>query len=287
LKHRYLLSIISIIAVLTACLLCGCTNTPAGDRAQKNITVVSILPQAEFVEKIGGDKVSVVVMIPPGASPATYEPTASQLAQVSDAKLYFAVGSGIPFEEVWLEKVTDANRNMKVVNTSAGVSFIDKDPHVWLSPKQVIVQVRNIYQALADMDPANKDYYYQNMISYIAELESVDVYITSTVSKMDDKVFMVFHPAWGYYSRDYGLNMMPVEIEGKDPSASDLQKLIGDAREKGIKVVFVQPQFSTASAETIAREIGGRVVPVDPLARDYVSNMRNVTETFAKSTEAT
>jgi zinc transport system substrate-binding protein len=285
--YRKVVSILSIIVVLIACLTCGCADNAAGDGAQKNTVVVSILPQAEFVERVGGDKVNVVVMIPPGASPATYEPTASQLAEVSHAKLYFILGSGIPFEKVWLEKVTDANRDMKVVNTSAGASLIEKDPHVWLSPKQAMVQVRNIYQALADLDPSNKDYYNRNMVSYIAELESADTYIASTVSEMDEKVFMVFHPAWGYYARDYGLNMIPVEIEGKDPSASDLQKLIEEAREKGIKVVFVQPQFSTASAETIAREIGGEVVPVDPLARKYVSNIRNVTEAFSKSMKTT
>lgn len=277
-----LLSIVLIAAVFCGGCTGGTTETN-GHADDKMIVAVSILPQADFVEHVGGEKVGTVVLIPPGASPATYEPTASQLRDISKADLYMALGSGIPFEKAWMEKIHAANSDMKIVNTSAGVDLKQGDPHMWLSPKQAIVQVENIYQALAQADPENKDYYYQNKEKYIDGLKKLDSDITEAVSRSDNRSFMVFHPAWGYYARDYGLEMITVEEEGKEPSPADIDRYVKKAKDKGITVVFVQPQFSQSSAKSIADEIGGSVVAVNPLARDYQGNMRNVTDTFVRN----
>lgn len=279
-------------ATLMAAILCSGCTTGAPDQASsaengtdKLVVAVSILPQADFVEKIGGDRAEVIVMIPPGGSPATYEPTSSQMAKLSDASLYMALGSGVPFENTWMDKLRTANRDMVVVNTSEGVELMTGDPHIWLSPKQAIVQVENIYRAMAQADPENKDYYYQNKENYVQQLEQLDSDITGAVANSTNRSFMVFHPAWGYYARDYGLEMLAVEQEGKEPSPADIQQCVAEAKEKGIKVVFVQTQFSQSSANTIADEIGGTVIAVDPLGKDYLGNMRNVTETFVRYLE--
>ena len=248
----------------------------------RTIIIASILPQADFVEHVGGDNVEVIVMIPPGANPATYEPTASQLKAASSAAMYVKVGSGLPFEEVWLDNIGSANPNMLIVDTSEGVDLIPGDPHIWLSPRSAMVQVENIYKGLVAVDPENSEYYYRNKEQYINDLEVLDTDITESLSGFDGRNFMVFHPSWGYFSRDYDLTMIAVEIEGKEPSAGDMVHLVETAKENNIKFIFVQPQFSTKSAEVIAKEIGGSVVAVDPLPQDYITNLRIVSNTFAQ-----
>jgi zinc transport system substrate-binding protein len=271
------------ILLIAAFLVNGCIDQsePQIDDG-RTVIIVSILPQADFVEHVGGDKVDVIVMIPPGANPATYEPTASQLKAVSSAAMYVKVGSGLPFEEVWLDKICSANPDMMIIDTSEGINLIQGDPHIWLSPRSAMVQVENIYKGLVAMDPENSEYYYRNKEQYINDLEVLDTDITESLSGFDGRNFMVFHPSWGYFSRDYDLTMIAVEIEGKEPSAGDMARLVETAKENNIKIIFVQPQFSTKSAEVIAKEIGGSVVAVDPLPQDYITNLRIVSNTFAQ-----
>ena len=292
---------ILLVAILLIVVFSGnaCINSsPEQQTGQKQlIIVVSILPQADFVEHIGGDKVEVIVMIPPGANPATYEPTASQLKAVSNARMYAKIGSGLVFEEVWLDKIISTNPDMLVVDTSKGVTLMEMnqhhnkeensrsgmDPHIWLSPANVKIMVQNICDSLILIDPVNETYYKQNKEEYIRDLEMLDSDISQSLSGYKNHTFMVFHPSWGYFARDYNLTMIAVEIEGKEPSVSDMAHLIKTAKENDIKVIFVQPQFSTKSAEVIAKEIGGSVIPVDPLAKDYLTNLREVANSIAQS----
>lgn len=249
---------------------------------ERTVIIVSILPQADFVEHVGGDNIEVIVMIPPGANPATYEPTASQLKSVSSASMYVKVGSGLPFEEVWLDNIGSVNPDMLMVDTSKGVDLIPGDPHIWLSPRSAVVQVENIYSGLVRVDSENSEYYYQNKEQYISDLEVLDHDINESLSGFEGRNFMVFHPSWGYFARDYDLTMIAVEIEGKEPSAGDMAHLIETTKENNIKFIFVQPQFSTKSAEVIAKEIGGSVVAADPLPQDYITNLRTISNTFAQ-----
>jgi zinc transport system substrate-binding protein len=295
-NNKILLVVILLIVVFSgnACI----NSSPEQQTSQKQlIIVVSILPQADFVEHIGGDKVEVIVMIPPGANPATYEPTASQVKAVSSAGMYAKVGSGLVFEEVWLDKILSTNPDMLVVDTSKGVTLMEMkqhhneeensrsgtDPHIWLSPANVKIMVQNICDSLIQIDPVNETYYKQNKVEYIRDLEVLDSDISQSLSGYKNHTFMVFHPSWGYFARDYNLTMIAVEIEGKEPSVSDMAHLIKTAKENDIKVIFVQPQFSTKSAEVIAKEIGGSVVPADPLAKDYLTNLREVSNSIAQS----
>lgn len=250
--------------------------------SERTVIIVSILPQADFVEHVGGDNIEVIVMIPPGANPATYEPTASQLKSVSNAVMYVKVGSGLPFEEVWLDNIGSANPDMVIVDTSEGVDLIPGDPHIWLSPRSAVVQVENIYKGLVGVDSENQEYYYRNKEQYVNDLGVLDTDIIESLSDFEGRNFMVFHPSWEYFARDYDLTMTAVEIEGKEPSAGDMARLIETAKENNIKIIFVQPQFSTKSAEVIAKEIGGSVVAVDPLPQDYITNMRIVSNTFSQ-----
>lgn len=276
---------------------------------------VSILPQKFLVQQIAGDLVKVAVMVPPGANPASYEPKPRQVVAMAGSKIYLAIG--VPFENSWLRKFAAANPNMLLVHTEAGIarrameSEIPydispgsngsteknhqehshagmKDPHIWLSPPLVMLQARNILSALVEIDPAHQDVYEANYQHFIAQLAELDMKIGRIFwerQKTQPIRFMVFHPAWGYFAAAYGLQQIPVEVEGKEPKARDLQKLIIFAQKQKIKVVFVQPEFSTRNAETIAQAVGGRTVFADPLAEDWAKNLFTVAERIAAAAQ--
>ncbi|OPY24663.1 MAG: high-affinity zinc transporter periplasmic component [Methanomethylovorans sp. PtaU1.Bin073] len=305
---------LAMVAICAILLFSGCTEKVQENSAEAKtsddrlVVAVSIPPQAEFVEQIGGDKVRTVVMIPPGASPHTYEPTPSQLNDLSKAGVYVKMGSGVDFELAWMDKLLSVNPDMYMVNSSKGIKFrvmeehaheheeehaheheeehahehTSIDPHVWTSPQEAKIIVKNIYDGLVTVDPDNEATYTQNYDAYIAKLDEADAKLKTALAGKEGTSFIVYHPAWGYLADDYGLHEISIEVEGKEPSAQDMQKLIDTAKEKGIKVVFVQKGFSTASAETIAKQIGGEVVEVDPLAKDYIDNLDRVSNAFAK-----
>ncbi len=154
------------------------------------------------------------------------------------------------------------------------------DPHIWLSPPLVKIQAQTILAALQEADPAHRSVYEANFKAFTAQIDRLDADLKKTFAGKTGLQFMVFHPAWGYFAHAYGLEQVPIEIEGKDPKPAQLKKLIQHARENGIKVVFVQPQFSTKSAELVAREIGGQVAFANPLAEDWMANLRQVADKF-------
>ena len=248
--------------------------------------VVTILPQAEFVENVGGEKVRVTVMVPPGASPHTYEPTPSQMTALAKAEMYAKVGSGVEFELVWMDKLLATNPDMLVVDCSRGIELQEmvaedehehserEDPHIWMSPANAQIMVRNICAGLIETDPENRRYYEQNRDNYLAQLAEIDREIIDSLAGVENRRFMVYHPAFGYFTREYGLTMISIEKEGKEPTAAGLTHLIEQAKAHDIRVIFAEPQFDPKSAEVIAKAIGGRVVLIDALAKDYIGNLR-------------
>jgi len=220
------------------------------------------------------------------------------MAAISKAKIYFAIG--VTFEKAWLKKLASANPKMRIVHTEHGIQKMpmaahhhdegedhDKehhhgtlDPHVWLSPPLVMVQARNILTALQEVDPAHHADYEANYKAFMTMLMDLDGELRGILTGKQGLQFIVFHPAWGYFAHAYGLKQVPIEIEGKEPKPAQLKELIEYARKHQIKVVFVQPQFSTKSAEQVAKEIGGQVAFVDPLAVNWAENLREVATKF-------
>ncbi len=281
----------------------------AGSAAGKVAVFVSIMPQKYFVQQIGKNLVDVRVMVQPGASPATYEPKPRQMAAIAKTHIYFSIG--VPFENVWLNKIASSNPKMMVVQTDHGIQKAPmvvhhhhekaadrqkteqqhnsegghdenlrntgiRDPHIWLSPPLVMIQARTMATALQTVDPAHRSEYEANYIAFISEISNLDTELKNIFSGNHGLQFMVFHPAWGYFADTYGLKQIPVEIEGKNPKPAQLKSLIKFANTNDIDVIFVQPQFSAKSAEVIARGIGGQVVVADPLAPDWAVNLRKV-----------
>jgi len=293
--QRHFFFILFIILIFT-------TGCPQQEKKSNKINVVvSIMPLAEFAEKVGRDKASVSVMVPPGASPHTYEPTPGQLVKLSKAKLYVKVGSPIEFELVWLDKILSANKDIFVVDVSYGIEFmnvvykhnheqnehhyIGDDPHIWLSPKNAKIMVENIYNGFVSIDPDNKEYYTENKKSYLRELDELDLEIEILLGDKINRRFMVYHPSWAYFARDYNLEQIPIEKGGKEPTARSIQFLIEQARIQNIRVIFASPQFNTESAEVIAREIKGQVVLIDPLQKDYITNMKKIARVLSEAME--
>jgi zinc transport system substrate-binding protein len=241
-----------------------------------------------MVEAIGGDLVKVTVMVPPGDSPHTYAPVPSQMKQVARAKAYFEVGSGVEFELNHLDELKAQNNDMKVFDCSEGITLLEldghdhdhggDDPHIWLSPVNTMTMVENIYNGLIKVDKANEVTYKANMDDYLSRLDSLHVELQGRFSSHEDKVFLSYHPGWGYFAHEYRIEQIAVEEGGKEPGPAGIAAIVEQAKDLNITTVFVDPQFDPSRAETIATELDGKVVTLDPLAIDYIDNLRTVSK---------
>jgi len=281
-------TIVRIIALLTALWAFPAAAAPA---SAPLAVFVSILPQKYFVEQVGGAQVEVSVMVGPGQSPETYEPTPRQMTALSDARLYFSIG--VPFEDSWMKRILAANPALRQVPMQRGTGLLPlvgpsgkpggMDPHVWTSPRRVKIMAASIRDALIGADPGHRSEFEANYRAFIAELDMLDSQIRTILAPARGKSFMVFHPAWGYFAKDYGLRQTPIEAEGKEPGGKALAHVIDLGKREGVNAIFVQTQFSRRTAETVAAAFGARVVAVDPLAENYPQNLLHVARELAKT----
>ena len=261
-------------------------------------TVVSILPQKTFVEAIGGEKVNVALMVKPGSSPHSYEPKPSQMIQIGKADIYFAIG--VEFENVWLSKFSNQNKTMKIAHMDEGIHKIEmdnhhdhdehahhedkkeeKDPHIWTSPLNVKRIAKNIYDQLIAIDEKNKTYYRSNYEAFLTHITKTDEKIKNILNEDKTKrKFMVFHPAWGYFSKEYDLTQIAIEISGKNPKPRQVMQLIKEAKAQKVNAVFTAPEFNEKTAQIIAKEVGVPVVKISPLAPNWSQNLINLANTI-------
>jgi zinc transport system substrate-binding protein len=276
-------------------------DIPGKESTQDAFTVtVSIPPQKYFLERIAGKRVNVNVMVPPGGNPHTYEPTPQQMKALSQSKAYFSIG--VEFEKAWLERFQSANPGMHMVNTLENIAFTPipaiphndgesgqpgsgdgMDTHIWTSPEMVKQIAQSIYTSLAEIDPQYEPVYRQNLADFLVEIEGLQKNIRQTLPTTGNRSFLVFHPAWGYFAQEFGLEQIPVEVGGQEPSPQELAGVIQQAAAKNIKVIFVQPSINPLTAQTIANEIGAKVLVIDPLAENWKDNLQRVAQTFAET----
>ena len=267
--------------------------------------MVSIQPQVYFVKQLGGELVNVTCLLPAGAFHGMYEPTAAQMKDLSQAALY--VRSMLEHELAWWDKIQALNPRMIVVDATQGVELIEghahhhgeaaaeteahhegeeehgKDLHIWLSLRNATIQVENIYQGLIAADPANRDAYTANRDALMQKIEALDREIRAKLANLKTRTFMVFHPAWGYFAKDYNLEQIPIEVEGKEPSAAEMAQFITLAQDEQVKVIFVQPQTSRRTADIIAQQVGATVELLDPMAEDWLDNLRHTADALANA----
>ncbi|WP_455369443.1 metal ABC transporter solute-binding protein, Zn/Mn family [[Eubacterium] cellulosolvens] len=296
--------IVIIFAILIIIIVGSLSLYPSSDIAsvEKPRVVVTILPQTEFIEKIAGDKVTITTIVPPGASPHTYEPRPSQMKEVAKAQMYAKIGTELDFELTWMDKIIETNPNMLIIDSSKGIKLIEMipgykheehktnehkhrgtDPHIWLSPKNAIIMVENLYEGLVKIDPDNKEYYAKNKDVYIASLKELDNMMIQTFSGLKTKKFMVYHDSWGYLAYDYGLEQIPIEKDGKEPTPEGIANIIDQARQENITIIFASPEFEIKTAKIIAEEIDGSVILISPLAKDYIKNLKRMVDEISKS----
>lgn len=270
-------------------LLLACPAARA-DQAKLSVTV-SILPQAWFVEQIGGDQVVVAVLVGPGHSPATFEPTPRQLTQLQEADLF--VASGVPFERGLVPRIMGLSRKPRICGPlpAAGQPAAHhhghdhdhggSDPHTWLDPAQAMAMADTICAELVRLAPDSAAAFTARLAVVKERLTALDSQIRTLMAPHQGSRFFVFHPAFGHFAAAYGLVQVPVEDEGHEPGARQLAAVIDQARQAGARAIIVQPQFSRKSAGTVARAAGLEVLDLDPLARDYDTNLRHMAEVLA------
>lgn len=283
---------LSLLMLITTCLiLTSCSKektTYESEISQKLPIAVSIVPQETFVKAVGGDLVEVVTMIPSGQSPENFQPTPDLLQKFSKSKIYFSIG--VPTENSSiLPKAKDLNSSLKIINLHKEVAKVypdrefapgKRDPHIWLSPKRTKAMINIIKEELSKIDPRNESIYEKNANEYVKQLDKIDNDIKSYLTNLKNKSIIVYHPAFGYFCDDYGLNMIALEEEGKESSPQDLQKIIDMSKEKEIKTIFYQAEIDSKQAKTFADEIGGKTELIAPLSPDYIKNLGKIANAF-------
>ena len=280
----------AIFSLLIAGFLSACSPQPA---SQEKTLYVSILPIRSLVKEIVGEDFRIEVLVPPGASPETFEPTPRQFIGLNEAQLVFNVGL-LEFETALLDKIEDRT---KIVDLSRGIVRIEGscahagrngsdhahgvDPHVWTSPRALQRMAENAYEAIHARWPDSAKYT-ANHARLQEELRQLDLRTAEKIARSGIRYFIIYHPALTYYARDYGLRQEAVEADGKEPSARRLTALIRQARKDDIGRILYQSQFPVSVVETIARDIGAECAEIDPLREDAIANIDSITDLIVR-----
>jgi len=268
----------------------GCAGDKAAQETastfRKPIVAVTIVPERTFVEAVCLGLAEVITMVPPGYSPENYEPTPAEMEKFNDASLYFSIG--VQTEEA---NILPNAGDVRVISLRDEVSKVcpernfesgERDPHIWLSPKRVKVMVLAIAREMSALDPANQEIYNKNANEYISQLDEADAEIKAALAGVENKKFVVYHPAFGYFAEDYGLEMFALEEEGKEATPQHLQKMIDLAKAENIKVIFYQEEIDSSQSAAYAEEIGGKAMQLSPLSADYINNAKAMAEIMAE-----
>jgi zinc transport system substrate-binding protein len=255
------------------------------------LVFVSIPPLKFVVERLAADAVAIEVLLPPGASPHTYEPTPRQMADLDRARIYLAIG--VPFEKAILGKISAVIEDLQVVDCRVGVTLLPVmgdadhhgpgalDPHIWLDPMRMATVAATVAGALTEILPSKKTEIERNLGALERALAATDARVAAILDGLSGRSMVVFHPAYGYFARRYGLHQVAVEAEGKAPSARQLASTVDTLRTESVTAIFIQPQFSRIAADRVAAALGCQVVELDPLAGDYLANLEEMARRIA------
>jgi zinc transport system substrate-binding protein len=280
---RYVHGLTFMIVIATAC-------GPAGSsgRSGKLTVVTGLPPYADLISRIAGDRADVSFIVPPGADPHTYEPLPQDMRLTSDADLYLA--AGLPFEDAWLPRIQGSAPGLRVVSLIRGIRLLGEpghgeqgpeaepgnDPHTWMSPGLMAIEARNAEAALVSVDHGDSAGFASRLDTLLAEISALQAELHSELDSLRGSVFLVVHPSYGYFADEFGLRQVAIEVNGSEPSPSELAAFVDEARASGARFIIASPQFSTRSAETVASELGIPLILHDPLARDWMSSLRRL-----------
>ena len=283
----YLVGIIMLMSLLvpTACIQ---------KNFNKPVITVSIQPQKYLLEQIAGNKWEIKCLLTNGANPESYDPSLSHLLNLENSKAYFRIGN-IPFESAIINKVQNNRPGLKIYDNSEGIELItgthshgdkahadEPDPHTWTSVKNAKKIALNMYKALADLDPSQKDFYKANLQDLTQRLDSMDNAIARRLSDKDGHAFVVWHPSLSYFARDYGLTQISLSPEGKEASIGMLQSAIDDAKAHNATVMFFQKDIDSRQAQVANEQIGAEFVSINPLSYSWDKEIETITDALAK-----
>ena len=279
--------------IILCVILAGCKGTPqkqtdsgnaSGTKKDAATVTVTISPYKYFVDQIAKGKVDVNVMVPNGNNPETYEPYAQQMMELSKSALYLKVGS-IGFEQTWMKKLQDNAPDMKVIDTSVGIKPAKTpggniDPHVWMSCSNARIIASNILKALCELEPKNRAFFEKNYQSLLSLIDKRDSTIKESFAKDPDLVrkFVIYHPILTYFARDYQLEQLAIEEEGREPSAAQLKSLIERARKEKIKFCLIQAEFANRNTTTFIKESHTMSMNINPLQGDWNRAMQEAAD---------
>ena len=282
---------ITFFMILFLIISCGRRN-----ESGSKIISVSIAPFKYFVEEIAGKNFTVNVMVPPGANPHIYEPFPEQISKLRQSVAYISNGY-LGFEMSWLDRFYEINKSMKKLSLGDNIDpikpehhhegdrFESADPHYWVSPLCALKMASSVRELLAELDPQNSDQYNENYKILLKRIYEVDSLAKELSSSGGKKAFMIYHPNLGYLARDYGLEEIAVENEGKEPSPSRLIELIDRAKKDHLYVILVQREYDTKNARAVAEETGARVIVIDPLSEDWYTSTTGIINILKESFE--
>ncbi len=268
--------------IIALVLFSACTKKK--EQQEKPVVMVTIAPLRYLTQEIAGDLVDVEVMVPSGSNPETYEPTARQMVGVSKAIAYIAVGD-IGFERTWMKKIVENAPHLKVSNASRGIQREMsrenvEDPHVWMSCANAKVMADNILETLIDIMPEGKETFVANKQRLTQHIDSIDSQILEELHGRQIS-FAIYHPMLTYYARDYHLRQYPIEEEGREPSAQQLQELIREMKADNVQVIFQLKEFNTANIRSIANATEANIIGINPLSEDWKTEMVNIAKALS------
>jgi len=275
-SYLYIFVIIFFIVVFSS-------NSALADQIN---TAVTIVPQKQFVQAVSGPNNQVVVMIPPGYSPGNYAPKPSELTKLSDSNIYFSIGVPADLQNI-LPKIKQFNPNIEITKLAelVGEKYEPRtfsnggtDPHIWLSLKRVSYIIEIIRDKFIKLNPNREEFYRNNTEDYLEKIKKNDQKIREIIDKKENKYMLVYHPSFGYFAEEYGLEMISIEENGKKATAKHLQEIIDFARQNNINRIFYQAEIDSRQTEAVAEEIGAKLVKLDPLAGDYLNNLVEMAE---------
>ncbi len=265
-------------------------------KEQPHTVTVSILPQKYFIEQIAGNLLQVNVLVPPGSSPHNYEILPSQMKELSKSKVWFQIGL-LTFEDAWKEKMNKINKDLLIVNSSEGISLIAGseheheggdhhhaeafDPHVWLAPSEVKTLAKHTLETLQKSYPEHAEEFQKNYNAFIQKIDSLSAQIDQKLAPLKNRNILIFHPALAYFARQFKLEQIPLELDGKEPSPKHIKEIVDLAHQQNIRVIFIQKEFDPAFAQQMAHEINGLVLVIDPLDYNWEKQMLDITEKIA------
>lgn len=288
-RVKFILTVCVCMLGLTACN--GGGKTDGAEDAR--VITVSILPQKYFLEKIVGDRFDVKCMLDKGGNPETYEPSMSYMMNLEKSDAYFMIGN-LGFELGIRGKIKEYNPDIKVCDVSEGIDLISGshhfnaddeegiDPHVWTSVVNARVIIKNMFDDVVEIDPEHKVEYEKNYRDFDKELSEFQDSIAMRLRDVKGGAFVVWHPSLSYFARDYGLEQISLEYEGKEVPVRYLEKKVEYAVSRGPKVFFYQKGMDTNQVQTVNAQIGTRLVEINPLGYDWKSEIKKIADALGQ-----